>query len=99
LSDALDRRGFRVVAVERGPAHIPADLAFSTLLLANRVAGPPRRPWHEPTGLAARARRTVCFPAVAPFTVPAFLVDQAIAPLVRSRPGGPNTYRMLAQRA
>jgi SAM-dependent methyltransferase len=98
LSDALARRGFTVVADERGPAHIPADLAFSTLLLANRVAGPPRAPWREPTGLAARARRAVCFPAIASLAVPAFVVDQLIAPVVRSRPSGPNTYRILAQR-
>ena len=98
LSDALAGRGFTVVAEERGPAHIPADLAFSTFLLANQLAGPPRTPWGEPTGPAARARRAVCFPAVASLTVPAFVVDQLIAPLVRSRPGGPNTYRILAQR-
>jgi SAM-dependent methyltransferase len=98
LSDALARRGFTVVAEERGPAHIPADLAFSTLLLANRFAGPPRAPWREATGPAARARRAVCFPAVASLAVPAFVVDQLIAPLVRSRPGGPNSYRILAQR-
>jgi SAM-dependent methyltransferase len=98
LSDALARCGFKVVDEERGPAHIPADLAFSTLLLANQVAGPPRAPWREPTGTAARARRAVCFPAVASLAVPAFVVDQLIAPLVRSRPGGSNTYRVLAQR-
>jgi SAM-dependent methyltransferase len=98
LADALSRRGFSVVADERGPAHIPADLAFSSLLLANRVAGPPRRPWNEPTRRAARARRALTFPVVAPLCVPAFVLDQVIAPLVRSRPGGPNAYRLLAQK-
>jgi SAM-dependent methyltransferase len=98
LADALGRRGFTVVAEERGPAHIPADLAFSTLLLANQVAGPAVAPWGGPTGPVARARRAVCFPAVAALAVPAFIVDQLIAPLVRSRPGGSNTYRILAQR-
>jgi SAM-dependent methyltransferase len=98
LSDALTRRGFTVVTEERGPAHIPADFAFSTLLLANRAAGPARRPWHEPTSPAARARRAVCFPLVAPLVVPAFVLDQVIAPLVRARPCGSNAYRMLAQR-
>jgi SAM-dependent methyltransferase len=99
LADALARRGFAVVAEERGPAHIPTDLAFTTLLFANKVAGPPRRPWHEPAGTAARARRAVCFAALAPLAVPAFVLDQVIAPVVRSRPGGPNSYRILAQRA
>jgi SAM-dependent methyltransferase len=98
LSDALGRRGFTVVAEERGPAHIPADFAFTTLLLANRVAGPPRRPWHEPNGLGARVRRALCFPAVAPLVAPAFVLDQVVAPLVRSRPGGSNAYRLLAQK-
>lgn len=98
LSDALTVRGFTVVTEERGPAHIPTDFAFSTLLLANRVAGPPSRPWHEQVGFASRTRRAVCFPAVAAFVVPAYVLDQVVAPLVRSRPGGPNAYRILAQK-
>ena len=98
LAEALARRGFAVVATERGAAHIPTDLAFSTLLFANKVAGPPRRPWHEPAGAAARARRAVCFGVLAPLAVPAFVLDQVIAPVVRARPGGPNAYRILAQR-
>jgi SAM-dependent methyltransferase len=97
LSDALHARGFTVVADERGPAHIPTDLAFASILLANQVAGPPRRPWHEPSP-GARIKRAVCFPAFAPLIVSAYLVYQGIASQVRSRPGGPNSYRLLAQR-
>jgi hypothetical protein len=87
-----------MVAEERGPAHQPNDLAFTTLLLANRVAGPPVMPWLPPPSLATRIRRGVCFTLLAPLTVPALVLDRLLAPLVRSRPGGPNTYRVLARK-
>jgi SAM-dependent methyltransferase len=98
LARLLDEHGFAMVAEERGPAHQPNDLAFTTLLLANRVAGPPVMPWLPPPSLATRIRRGVCFTLLAPLTVPALVLDRLLAPLVRSRPGGPNTYRVLARK-
>ena len=59
----------------------------------------------SPTAMARAGRVRARGPAAPcasrrspPLAVPAFLLDQAIAPVVRSRPGGPNAYRMLARR-
>ena len=94
----LGDRGFTVVAQERDTPHQPVDLAFAGLLLTNRVAGPPARPWRVTPSLPARIRRSACFTLMAPVLVIALLVDRAIAPLVRRRPGGSNTYRLLARK-
>ena len=98
LATMLKDRGFTVVAEERGPAHQPADLAFASLLLLNRIAGPPPQPWVGPRRLRTRVRRAVCFPVLAPLVVAALIIDRLIAPVVRRLPGGPNTYRMLARK-
>jgi SAM-dependent methyltransferase len=98
LVSLLGEQGFTMVAEERGPAHQPNDLAFATLLLANRVAGAPAMPWLPPPSVAARMRRGVSFTLLAPLTVPALVLDRLLAPVIRSRPGGPNTYRVLARK-
>jgi SAM-dependent methyltransferase len=98
LAAMLADRGFTVVAEERGPAHQPADLAFALVLLANRIAGPPRKPWVESRRLRARVRRAVCFPALVPLAVAALILDRLIAPVVSRRPGGSNAYRILARK-
>jgi hypothetical protein len=98
LATMLTERGFTVVAEERGPAHQPVDLAFAVLLLPNRIAGPPSKPWLAPPRLRTRVRRTMCFSALAPVVVAALILDRVIAPVVSRLPGGPNTYRMLARK-
>ncbi len=98
LATMLTDRGFTVVAEERGPAHQAADLAFAALLLLNRVAGPPDKPWVAPRRLRDRVRRAVGVPVLAPLVVAALIIDRLIAPVVRRLPGGPNTYRMLARK-
>jgi len=97
LSRLLTERGFTVVATERGPAHQPVDLAFALMLLTNRIAGPPAKPWRATPSAAARLKRAACFTALAPFMVGALFVDRAIAPVVRRR-GYANTYRLLARK-
>ena len=97
LSELLAERGFTVVEVERGPAHQPVDLAFALMLLTNRVAGPPAKPWTGPIGPLARLRRGVCFTAMVPVMVGALAIDRLIAPVTRRR-GFSNTYRLLARR-
>lgn len=97
LSALLAERGFTVVEVERGPAHQPVDLAFALMLLTNRIAGPPAKPWTGPIGPLARLRRGICFTAMVPVMVGALAIDRLIAPVTRRR-GFSNTYRLLARR-
>jgi hypothetical protein len=40
----------------------------------------------------------VCFTLLAPFAVPALVLDRLLAPVIRSRPHGANTYRVLARK-
>ena len=98
LATMLTDRGFTVVAQERGPAHQPVDLAFAVMHLANRIAGPPSRPWLQAPRLRARARRGAGFSAAVPLMVAALILDRLIAPVIRRLPGGSNTYRMLARK-
>jgi hypothetical protein len=98
LEALLGERGFTVVAVERGPAHQPVDLALALMLAANRMAGPPQKPWLEPRRWHQRIRWGVLFSLLAPWMVLTLVLDRAIAPLRRRRPGGSNTYRVLARR-
>ncbi len=98
LRRLLTDRGFTVVATERGPAHQPVDLAFGLMLLTNRIAGPPAKPWRAPVRWYDRLRRASCFTALAPVMVAALFLDRAIAPVVSRRAGGSNTYRLLARK-
>jgi SAM-dependent methyltransferase len=99
LAALLDDAGFTVVAEERGPAHQPVDLTFALLLLANRIAGPPPRPWLAPPSRRARVRRGIGFSVLAPWLVPALVLDRMLmAQVIRRRDRGSNTYRMLARK-
>jgi hypothetical protein len=98
LTSMLEARGFSVVAVERAESHQPVDLAFALLLLTNRIAGPPAKPWTGPVSNAARLRRAACFTVLSPLMVAALLLDRAMGPVI-SRRGFSNTYRLLARRA
>jgi SAM-dependent methyltransferase len=98
LTSMLEARGFTVVAVERAEAHQPVDLAFALLLLTNRLAGHPAKPWTGPISNLARLRRAACFTVLSPVMVAALLFDRAVGPAI-SRRGFSNTYRLLARRA
>jgi SAM-dependent methyltransferase len=98
LRAALDAEGFDTVAVERGKAHLPADMALAVGLLLDHLGPPVGRPWMPPTGRGARLRRNVVFTVGAPALALSFLLDQVTAPVVRRLPGGPNAYRLLARK-
>lgn len=97
LRALLKERGFEVVAVERAEPHQPVDLAFALLLVTNRLAGHPAKPWTAPKSAGARLRRAACFTVLSPVMVAALLVDRAIGPFIARR-GFSNTYRLLARR-
>lgn len=99
LRAALESRGFTVVEVERGPAHIPVDLLGAVLMWANQLAPPKRFPWHEPATAADRLRRAVVLTTMAPFGAAAFVADRVLQPLIRTRAQRwSNVYRLLARK-
>jgi SAM-dependent methyltransferase len=98
LSEALERRGFSIVAGERGPAHQPVDLAFAMWLVANRVAPRGGEPWHPRLTAGRRIGRAATLAAFVPLMAAALATDQLIAPAVRRMPQMSNTYRVLARR-
>jgi SAM-dependent methyltransferase len=96
LTRELLQRGFSVIDVERGPAHQPVDLAFGLFLLANKLGGPPDKPWLPESTLGHKIRRGAVFGLLALPMLGALVLDKALAPLVRRTPKASNTYRLLA---
>jgi SAM-dependent methyltransferase len=98
LAEALEQRGFAVVARERGEAHQPVDLAFALWLVANRVAPAGGEPWQPPLTTGRRVGRAATLTAFLPLLATALATDQLIAPVVRRMPEMSNTYRILARK-
>ena len=98
LVEALERRGFEVVDVQRGAAHQPVDLLMVVMMLAHRVVPDPNKPWRSPRYRRLRgAARTTVYLAAGPFMFAAASLDQFMHPLIRRTNRG-NTYRVLARR-
>ena len=95
---ALERRGFRVVAAERGEVHQPVDLGYAVMLLANRLAPAAATPWSPPPTVGRRLGRAVTYAALLPLAGLAVAADQALVPVVRRRPQLSNAYRVLARK-
>ncbi|GAA4146201.1 class I SAM-dependent methyltransferase [Actinomadura keratinilytica] len=98
LVRVLEERGFRVVAVERGPAHQPVELLMIVMLLAHRIVPDPGKPWRDPRVRRLRgAARTAVFVAAGPLMFAAAAADQLLLPVIR-RGNRSNAYRVLARR-
>ena len=98
LVAALERRGFRVLAVERGSVHQPVDLGYAVMLLANRLAPAAPAPWGPRPTYARRLARASVYAALLPLAGLAVAADQALVPVVRRRPEMSNAYRVLARK-
>jgi SAM-dependent methyltransferase len=98
LVAALGRRGFRVVAAERGEVHQPVDLGYAVMLLANRLAPAAATPWSPPPTVGRRLGRAATCAALLPLAGVAVAADQALVPVVRRRPQLSNAYRVLARK-
>jgi SAM-dependent methyltransferase len=98
LVAALERRGFRVLAAERGEAHQPVDLGYAVMLLANRLAPAAASPWNPPPTVGRRLGRAATYAALLPLAGVAVAADQALVPVVRRRPQLSNAYRVLARK-
>ncbi len=99
LCAALEDRGFSIIEVERGPAHMPMDLAGSTWTWIRSLAPPPRSPWGKEPSPADRLRRAVILSVLGPLAVLALLADRAFHPVIKTRAQQySNAYRVLARR-
>jgi SAM-dependent methyltransferase len=98
LRQELEAQGFTVVSEERAEAHQAFDWTSFVGLVAQRLSPAPEVPWLDPPTPAATAARLAVLVASLPIMGVTFGVEQAVAPLVRNRPGGPNTYRILARK-
>jgi SAM-dependent methyltransferase len=98
LVAALKRRGFRVLAAERGEVHQPVDLGYAVMLLANLLAPAAASPWNPPPTVGRRLGRAATYAALLPLAGIAVAADQALVPVVRRRPQLSNAYRVLARK-
>ena len=98
LCAELEAQGFEVVSREHGPTHQPIDYSSFVGTLAQDLAPPADRPWSpRPTPAQRAARLTILTAAAVPLAV-AYGADLALSPVLSDRPGGSNTYRVLARR-
>ncbi|MEW2574180.1 class I SAM-dependent methyltransferase [Streptomyces sp. NPDC047070] len=98
LLDELDELGCSVVSTDRREPHVPYDLTGAlALAIGNRLPGGDE-PWRPapPTDLQ-RTLRTALTRATAPLLASAFVLDHALAPLLR-RTRFSNAYRIIARK-
>ncbi|MFI1393445.1 class I SAM-dependent methyltransferase [Streptomyces sp. NPDC020681] len=99
LRDALEARGFTVLAEEHGAAHQACDFVGAVLLVANRIAPNPYAPWGPGSAtLTGRAIRRGVWTAALPCFAAAAVLDKARAAAARATGSGGNAYRLLARR-
>ncbi len=96
LVRALEERGFRMVAIDHGSAHQPADLTGALALAVNAGAPNPRQPWlpHPPARWRTWRHHTAMTVALPLFLV-TLTLDQLLGLALRRTKGG-NAYRVLA---
>jgi SAM-dependent methyltransferase len=97
LCARLRTEGYTVVAIERGEAHRPIDAAMAVWLVLNHLGPKVGQPWRPPATAPGTARHAAVLAAGAPALALAVAVDELARRLIRRRPGGPNTYRILAR--
>ncbi|MDI2127241.1 class I SAM-dependent methyltransferase [Yinghuangia seranimata] len=104
LTVALEARGFRVVEVERGPAHQSGLLVAALTQVMTAVAPSPARPWARERGrvatAAVQAWRTAVFVALVPAYVLGAVGDVLGAVVARrfGPTGGSDAFRLLARK-
>lgn len=96
LERLLGEHGFEAVLWHRGETHHPLDLFLATSLFLNRMLPKPARPWLPPAGLARRIGHKVGWTFGMGVLAGMLMLDALLAPLMR-RPGGANTFRVLAR--
>ncbi|MFE9143440.1 class I SAM-dependent methyltransferase [Streptomyces tubercidicus] len=99
LKQALESRGFTVLAEQHGAAHQNnADFLGAVALTANRLAPDPLAPWATiPATRARRAARSAVQTLAIPCYAAALALDNVRTALARATDGG-NAYRLLARK-
>lgn len=97
LERLLRAHGFEPLVWHRGETHHPLDLFLATSLFLNRVLPKPDRPWLPPAGLSRRLGHKLGWTFGMGLLLVMLILDALLAPVMR-RPGGANTFRVLARR-
>jgi 2-polyprenyl-3-methyl-5-hydroxy-6-metoxy-1,4-benzoquinol methylase len=97
LERLLRENGFHPMVWHRGEAHQPNDFIFAAMMTVNCLAPRLDLPWRPRSGFWAALRFYVVWSLAVPLLALAWMIDLAIAPLMR-RQGWSNVYRVLARR-
>jgi hypothetical protein len=99
LLAALEERGLRPVAVERGPAHQANDAVAAAYLFFAGLAPDRTKPWSSrPPTVASRAGLALVWVAGVPVIVAGLLLDRTLGRALARRWDRGNAYRVLARR-
>ncbi|HEX4832430.1 MAG TPA: class I SAM-dependent methyltransferase [Trebonia sp.] len=98
LAEALEQRGLRPVAVERGPAHIASDFFLAAVLWLWHHASPYAVPWRPPASAAGQAWRAVLWMVGVPVMAAGLLLDLTAGRALARRRDVGNAYRILARK-
>jgi SAM-dependent methyltransferase len=97
LATALAESGFEVVAVERGPASMRAELTCAVMLGVHRLSRSPHVPWLPPASPTQRAARLGVLAAALPALAVSLVADRVMEARLGPDDIG-NAYRVVARR-
>lgn len=95
----LEKLGFDVLLVERGPTGYQGDLGVAVLLAMQSVTRSPHMPWLPPASPGDRLKRMTALSTIWPAFIAAFLADKVKdAQMARNMDNIGNGYRVVARR-
>jgi ubiquinone/menaquinone biosynthesis C-methylase UbiE len=100
LTTLLEDEGFEVIDLDRSAAHQSVDFFFAALILIQKWAPDPSRPWMIESKKEKRwmgLKRGLCFTVGLPLLIAGTIVDR-LARSFFSRPYWSNTYRILGKK-
>jgi SAM-dependent methyltransferase len=99
LAKALEERGLRPVAIERGPAHQANDAVMAAYLFFARLAPDRTLPWSaRPPATALRIWRYLVWTAGIPAVIAGLVADRTLGRALARRTDRGNAYRVLARK-
>ena len=100
LTDLFEAEGFEVIDLDRSAAHQSVDFFFAALILIQKWAPDPSRPWMFDSKSQKQwmgIKRAFCFMVGIPLLILGTLLDRLARPFF-SRPYWSNTYRILGKK-